>query len=172
MRNGQGSAKPLAKGYLEFRDHHGRVLAIEELSALITTTWDGPVRFGMTGPERSMLYRLASEIPLTVEDLRRLTPASFQLGDSPTVTVVAGSGVRCRKQVLPLRPETTEDLGSFLIVPELDQPIFRIPDELPEMLRADMQAAERNMSRGGDTEKTDADCDAPVAPPARVCGHD
>lgn len=168
MRNSQGSAKPFAKGYLEFRDHHGRLLAIEELSALIATTWDGPVRFGMTGPERSMLYRLASEIPLTVENLRRLTPASFQLGESPTVTLVACSGVRRRQRVLPLRPETAEDLGSFLIVPECNQPIFRIPDELPEMLRADMQAAERNMSRGGDTEKTDADCHAPDALPARV----
>lgn len=168
MENGEGSAKPFAKGYLEFRDHHGRLLAVEELSALITTTWDGPVRFGMTGPERSMLYRLASEVPLTVEDLRRLTPASLRLGESPTVTLVTGAGVRRRERVLPLRPETAEDLGSFLIVPEFDQPIFRIPEELPEMLRADMQAAERNMSRGGDTEKTDADCDAPVAPPAKV----
>lgn len=168
MRTGEGSAKPFAKGYLEFRDHDGRGLAIEELSALITTTWDGPVRFGMTGPERSMLYRLASEIPLTVEDLRRLTPASFRLGESPTVTLITGSGVRRRERVLPLRPETAEDLGSFLIVPECDQPIFRIPEELPEMLRADMQAAERSKSPGGDTEKTDADCDAPVAPPARV----
>lgn len=168
MRNGQGSAKPLTKAYLEFRDHHGRVLANEALSALITTTWDGPVRFGMTGPERSMLYRLASEIPLTVEDLRRLTPASFQLGEPPTVTVAAGSGIRCRKQVLPLRPETAEVLGSFLIVPEFDQPIFRIPDELPEMLRADMRAAERNMGQGGDAAKTDTDCNAMDALPARV----
>lgn len=115
-----------------------------------------------------MLYRLASEIPLTVEDLRRLTPASFQLGESPTVTVVAGSGARCRKQVLPLRPETGEVLGSFLIVPEFDQPIFRIPDGLPEMLRADMQAAEQERSRGGDAEKTDENCKAPDALPAKV----
>lgn len=118
-----------------------RALTPEELSALITATWDGPVRFGMTGPERSMLYRLASETGLRLCELRHLTPASFQLGESPTVTVMVGSRKQRREVVLPLRPETAEVLGSFLIVPEPNQPVFRIPENPAEMLRDDLQAA-------------------------------
>lgn len=48
------------------RRHDRRALSAAEQSALISNTWDEPVRFGMTGPERSMLYRLACETGLRV----------------------------------------------------------------------------------------------------------
>lgn len=138
-------ANPSNGQYIEFRDESGRAVSPEELSTLILATWDGPVRFGMTGPERSMLYRLASELRLTVEELRRLTPASFRFGETTTVRVAVDDGGGRHTQRLTLRSETARDLGSFLVVPEPDQPIFRIPKELPEMLRADVQAACENM---------------------------
>lgn len=141
MGNARSRAPLNSRLRVEFRDEQGRILAADALSALLTATWEGPVRFGMTGPERSILYRLASDTGLSVEELRSLTPASFQLGESPTVTVVLGRAHGRRKQVLPLRPDTAQNLGSFLIIPEPYQPIFRVPRELAEMIRQDVQAA-------------------------------
>lgn len=171
MRNGQARTKRTTKSYVEFRDQHGCTLTTQELTVLFATTWDGPVRFGMTGPERSMLYRLANETGLELQELRRLTPASFRLGESPAVIIAIGHGVRYGEQALPLRPETAEDLGSFLIVPEPDQPIFRIPDELAEMLRADIHAAKEGVNCLGDAPKAVADCHH-RARGQQACGHD
>ena len=171
MRNGHARTKRTTKSYVEFRDQHGCILTTQELAALFATTWDGPVRFGMTGPERSMLYRLADETGLELQELRRLTPASFRLGASPAVIVAIGHGVRRREQVSPLRPETAADLGSFLIVPEPEQPIFRIPNDLAEMLRADVHAAQESVNRGGDVPKVIANCQH-RARGQQACGHD
>lgn len=141
--------------YVEFRNERGRVLSPEELATLISTTWDGPVRFGMTGPERSMFYRLASELRLTVAELRLLTPASVQLGSTPAVCVPRGDKARRHARFLALGRETARELASFLIVPEPDQPVFRIPNEFSEMLRADVQAA--RASTGQENQAMDAD---------------
>jgi len=82
------------------RRHDRRALSVEELQQLIQTTYNGPTRQGrnrcgkpawiMTGPERSMLYRLAAETGLRSSELRSLTRASFDLdAETPTVTVEA-----------------------------------------------------------------------------------
>lgn len=141
MKSLRHSAKANNEQHFEFRDGSGRFLSPDELTTLITASWDGPLRFGMTGPERSMLYRLASETGLRFAQLRRLTPSSFQLGKSPTVAVAVGDRIRGRYVMLPLRPETAEALGSFLIVPEANQPVFRFPDNPAEMLHDDLLAA-------------------------------
>ena len=150
MKSLRCRVNPNHEQYVEFRDDSGRFLWPDELATLISTTWDGPVRMGMTGPERSMLYRLASELQLSVEELRGLTAASFQFGETTKVRVAGGVGGRPTR-LLTLRRETARDLGSFLIVPEPDQPVFRIPNELSEMLRADLQAASANTVRGNQT---------------------
>jgi integrase len=123
------------------RRHDRRSLSTDELRVLVEKTWNGPVRFGMTGPERAMLYRVATETGLRVGELRSLTPWSFDTGDAPTVKVAAAYSKRRREDVLPLRPETARDLASFLVVPEADQPIFRIPEKPAEMMRADLDAS-------------------------------
>ena len=61
----------------------------------------------MTGPERALLYRLASETGLRSSEIRQLTEESFILGASPpTVSVAAKDSKRRRKDTLPLREET------------------------------------------------------------------
>ena len=69
-----------------------RALAVEELRTLLTTTANGPNRGRMTGPVRSLLYRVAMETGLRSNELRTLTVRSFDLNpDTPTVTVTAGN---------------------------------------------------------------------------------
>jgi len=83
-----------------------RVLSADELRELIDNAQNSPKRFGMTGPERAMLYRVAVETGLRSSELRSLTVVSFDLdADPPTVTVGAAYSKRRRDDVLPLRPE-------------------------------------------------------------------
>lgn len=152
MKSLRGPAKPNNQRNGDLRDENGRSLSSAELLSLITATWDGPVRFGMTGPERSMLYRLASETGLRFRELRRVTPASFQLGEPTTVAVAVGHGRYRRRVVLPLSAETAEALGSFLIVPEADQPMFRVPDRPAAMLHDDLRAAKQASMEGMETD--------------------
>ena len=95
--------------------HPRRPLEVNELLWLLDTTRNGPDRAGMTGPERAMLYRLATETGLRSNELRSLTRSNFRLDAAiPTVTVQAAYSKRRRDDVLPLRPDTANDLRNFL----------------------------------------------------------
>ena len=83
------------------RRHVRRVLELDEFRRLLSVTRSAPTRYGMSGPERAVCYRLASESGFRVRELRSLTPASFELnGDEPFVTVVAGYSKRRRLDVM------------------------------------------------------------------------
>jgi integrase len=126
------------------RRHYRRPLTVDELVALLDATYGGPVRYGMTGPDRAMLYRLAVETGLRAGELRSLTRASFDLdGDNPTVTVAAEYSKRRREDTLPLRPALANELRSFLAALTPAAAAFRIPrrEYVPIMFRSDVEAA-------------------------------
>jgi integrase len=69
----------------------------------------------MSSPERSRAYRLVAESGLRAGELRSLTRLSFSFGRKfATVTVEAGSSKRRRRDELPLRPDTAEELREHL----------------------------------------------------------
>ncbi|MHC4718569.1 MAG: tyrosine-type recombinase/integrase [Planctomycetota bacterium] len=110
------------------RRHDRRALDVEELRWLLDTTRKAPERHGMTGPARSLLYKLAVETGLRRAELASLTPASFALnGDNPTVTVEAGYSKHRREDVLPLRADTAAELRDFLAVKLSDAAAFNMP---------------------------------------------
>ena len=86
VRDGRASENPLAhlsSGNAQTdRRHVRRALVADELRQLLATTRTEPERFGMDGPGRAWLFRLACETGLRANELRSLTPASFDL-DSP-----------------------------------------------------------------------------------------
>ena len=96
-----------------------------------------PGRFGMSGVERAMLYRLAVESGLRANELRTLMVSSFDL-DRCTVTVQAGYSKRKREDVLPLRPDTAAELGRFLAGKLPETRAFKVPGKPAVMLRADL----------------------------------
>src|SRR5262249_25826141 len=103
-----------------------------------------PDRFGMTGPDRAMLYRLAVETGLRAGELCSLTRLSFNLdGDNPTVTVAAEYSKRRREDTLPLRPALASELRSFLVTKAPTALAFpTMPREhVAKMFRADLEAA-------------------------------
>ena len=116
----------------------------DELRHLLATTTDGPERFGMAGPERALLYRVAAETGLRAGELRSLTRVSFALdGPEPTVTVTAAYSKRRRDDVLPLRPDTASELRTFLANKLPGVRAFNMPksDKTATMLRADLTDA-------------------------------
>lgn len=126
------------------RTFERRALSVDELSKLMTKTQSEPERYGMTGDERAMLYRLAAETGLRAGELRSLTRASFNLtADVPTVAVEAAYSKRKRRDTLPLRQDTADVLRRVLATKAPAAPAFNMPDSTmtAAMIREDMEAA-------------------------------
>jgi len=126
------------------RRHVRRPLTLDESHRLLLTTTDEPTRFGMTGPERSMLYRLALDTGLRANELRSLTRVSFDLdSDRPTVTVAAAYSKRRREDRQPMRAELAEASRCYLATKAPAAPAFSMPrkENVSKMIRADFAAA-------------------------------
>ena len=96
------------------RRHDRRSLTSDELRRLITVAKLGRVRFGMTGVERSLLYRLAAESGLRANELRTLTWDCLRLeGTEPTLLVKAANAKNRREDLLPLKPTTARLLAQW-----------------------------------------------------------
>ncbi len=121
-----------------------RALTPNELRLLLTATAAGPERWGISGLERSLLYRLAVETGLRASELQSLRVASFDLkSEPPTVTLQAAYSKRRRQDVLALRPDTTRALAGLLRGRMPTASAFSIPANWrsAEMLAEDLVAA-------------------------------
>ncbi len=121
-----------------------RALSTEEVRWLLTVTEGQGELGGLSGPERSMLYRLAVESGLRISEIRSLTRSSFDLSASePTVSVAAAYSKRRRDDTVPLRLETAAMLRGFLRTKAPMARAFRLlkSARTSEVLRADLQAA-------------------------------
>lgn len=87
------------------RRHDRRVLEPDELRRLLECTHNGPTRFGMTGPERAVLYRVAAESGLRANELRSLKVSSFDFNRC-NVTVGAVVSKHREQDEIPLRADT------------------------------------------------------------------
>ncbi len=126
------------------RRHDRRAMSADELQLLLTTTETGPVRRGITGRQRAMVYRVAVETGLRAGELRNLKRSSFDLdGQPPTVTVEAAYSKHRREDVLPLRGDTVTILARFLQAATPQEKAFPMPSRqhLAKIFRADLEAA-------------------------------
>jgi integrase len=124
--------------------HARRALTPAECRRLLNATEREPERHGMTGSERSLLYRLALETGLRASELRSLTRGDFDLDPrQPSVTVRAGYAKNRREDTIPLRTETAAMLAKHLISRLPTAPAFTMPDSTrtARMLRKDLAAA-------------------------------
>ncbi len=147
-REGRISESPLVhltgRNVREDRRHDRRALEVSEVRALLAATCNAPTRFGMSGPQRAMLYRLALETGLRANELRSLTRASFTLeGKEPTVTIAAAYAKNRRQDLLPLRADTVCELRAFLASMLPTARVFSMPssEHTAKMLRADLELA-------------------------------
>jgi len=94
--------------------HLRRSLEPDEIRRLLETTAVGPERFGMSGYERSLIYRFATETGLRAREIRTLTVGSFDF-DKLCVTVKAGYSKHRREDTQPLRKDTSVLLKDFFL---------------------------------------------------------
>lgn len=128
------------------RSFERRALDEAEAGRLITKTQREPERFGMTGPERSLLYRVALEAGLRRRELITLKVAALRLDAEPPMvwvrTEYAKSG---REAHLPLRAETAALLREHVASTTFaGQRVFGMKPnhKTAAMLRADLAPAE------------------------------
>ena len=153
VQNPLEALRPLAaKTVAQESRHVRRAFTVDELRRLLAAAEAAPERFGMTGPARALLYRLAVETGLRAGELRTLTRGSFQVGGGlATVCLEAGAAKNAKAARLPLRAETVAILSEYLANKLPTAPAFNLPAkwDMVDMLRADMAAAEIRESDGG-----------------------
>lgn len=129
------------------RRHERRAFSDDELGRLLEAARSGPVRAGMTGSDRAILFQLAFETGLRSSECRGITRFAFDLNLSrPTLTVPAGlSGNKAKKRVtLPLRCGFAADLDAWFSQRDESGPMFPtmpLKTHVIRMLRADEKAA-------------------------------
>jgi len=120
--------------------HPRRSLGIDEARMLLEATQAAPERFGMTGHERALLYRLAIETGLRANELRNLTVSSFDL-KACTVTAVAAYSKNRKEYTLPLKEDTAAILKGLFAGKMPSTKAFKVPNKPVDMLRADLEDA-------------------------------
>jgi len=126
--------------------HPRRALEIDELRRLLEVTRVGPKRFGMTGYERYLLYRLTAETGLRAKELRSLRASSFDF-DNLTVCVSGEYTKNKREALQQLRRETAEELKEFFseklpTVKAFGGSNKQLTDKTADMLKADLADAD------------------------------
>ncbi len=98
------------------RRRERRALTHEELATLLAATESQPVRHGMPGPERALLYRVAVETGLRRNELMTLLVGDLDLAESEraSVRVRATNAKNGRNARLPLRAATASALGAHV----------------------------------------------------------
>jgi len=117
-----------------------RVLKPDEIRHLLSSTRAAETRYGMTGHERCLLYRLCVETGLRAGEVRGLTVSDFNW-QTCTVSVDAAYSKRRRNDVLPLRSDTAAELKSYLSNKLPSCRAFNVPIRTADMLRSDLAAA-------------------------------
>ena len=119
-----------------------RPFTADELSALLAATEKAETRFGMTGPERALLYTFAAESALRWSELRGLEKRDFDFVEN-TISVRASIAKNAKDATLPLLPDTARRLAVHMRDFGPESPVF--PGQWrrrgAQMLHADMAEA-------------------------------
>jgi len=127
------------------RRHDRRSFEVEEAQRLLATTAKAETRYGMSGYERALVYRLALETGLRANEIRSLQVASFDF-QALTVTVQAGYSKRKNEDVLPIRVDTARELKAFFADKAPEDKAFggsyqQLTDKTADMIQADLAEA-------------------------------
>jgi len=125
--------------------HPRRALTIDELTKLLKVTTEGQKHHNMTGKERAILYKLAANTGYRANELASLRWHSFNLSDTPSVTVLAAYSKRRREDLLPLRSDISRELENWKSEQGTKEdaklfPKFN-PNKAADMLKNDLECA-------------------------------
>src|SRR5581483_5726726 len=119
-------------------------LTIEEIGKVVSAADSDRARYGMPGIDRGMLYRVRLATALRAQNLRTLTPASFDLaGETPTIAAKAKGKLRQDKEWI-ISPELAAILRPWVATKPAGKPVFEsLPDDcnIVRMWRRDLKSA-------------------------------
>jgi len=121
-----------------------RALEVDELRRIIAAAETDGRQFGVDGPDRALLYRVAAETGLRASELRSLTRSSFVLTpEAASVTVLAAHAKARREDTLPLREALRQVCVASMSHLLPDAPALRLPTpfNMAKMIRADARRA-------------------------------
>jgi len=124
----------------EDRRHDRRTVSLEELQRIINTAERGPAYQSMTGPARSLCYRLAVATGLRYSEIASIEPESFDW-EAPSVTVAAAYTKNGSQAVMPLPTDLADDLRPYVESLAVGSPVFPLPAKGSDMLQADLAVA-------------------------------
>ena len=134
------------------RRHDRRALSADEFGRLIDAARAGKKIEGISGPDRAMMYILASWTGFRKGEIGSLTLRSLRLDDDPpTATVAACYSKRRREDTQVLHPELSRQLREWIATKNIkpDKPMFPISGRVPggferktsKMIQHDLKAA-------------------------------
>ncbi|HMD53971.1 MAG TPA: site-specific integrase [Phycisphaerae bacterium] len=125
------------------RKIYRRALSQAEFDALVTFTVGVKSAYGMSGKDRAMLYAVAGSTGFRQGELRTLTPESFVLDDSPTITVKAAYSKRRRDDRQPIPFAMSTYIKPWLSTKVAGKTVFKMPPrfDVADMIRADLENA-------------------------------
>lgn len=126
------------------RRHDRRALTNDEMGKLLAATETGPQWRSLSGPDRSMLYRLAISTGFRVGELAELTPALFRLDDEIPVVLLPARHDKARRVVRqPLPASIVPLLRDYLRDRQSSSTVWpgTWPQDGAEMMKADLERA-------------------------------
>jgi len=143
VKDGRASRNPLehltaAKAQKEKR----AALEPDELRTLLAFTETSGVSYGLSGPQRAIVYRIACETGLRSNEIRSLKVSDFDL-ENGYVTLSGQHTKNGQDASLPLKPATAEKLKAFFGSKLPQAPAFKLcyKTNMARMLRKDIQDA-------------------------------
>jgi integrase len=120
-----------------------QALSPEEVAVVIETTRAEPQRACIAGPDRSILYAVATGTGFRLGELESLTPESFDLGASlPMITCHAAYTKNGKEAVQPIHHVLAELIKPWLAAKTPGEPVFILQRlEMARAVRADLKAA-------------------------------
>jgi integrase len=139
------------------RRRQRRALTTEELRRLLKTTVKSKEIFGMTGRERALLYYVATQTGLRVNEIRSLRVDSFDLDDL-TVTIKTGHSKHGTEDVLPIRQDLAKKLNEFFRDKLPTAKVFggtykQLTNKTAEMIKKDLVTTEVRDNSGKITKE-------------------
>ena len=132
-----------------------RVLCREEMILILEAAWQSTRTFKrLNGPDRAVVYLMASYTGLRSNELHSLSRDNLDLaGDPPTVSLAAKASKRRKLDVLPLHPQLAAQLREW--IGERDQLFLGSwYNYSAEMIRKDMETARIEWLKGAPDDTT------------------
>jgi site-specific recombinase XerD len=130
-----------------------RPLTVEEFDKLLRAAAASKERIhNLTGADRVAVYLTAYATGYRRRELATLTPASFEFGKEPAVSIGTRASKRDRPERIPLNSSIAAYLKTYLTGRPTSQPLWRIANRnTAEMIQTDLSAARIKFQAGIET---------------------